>query len=175
MKKLMAIIAVVLFCSGLASATSVMVELKANYFSPSEKAFKDIYGGGMMYGVELGIGAWNNLDFWVGGSYFSKKGELTFTKEETKLSIFPIGCGVRYRFSTEVFDFYGGAGLNYCRYKEANPIGEVSKGGLGYVGKIGSMVKITRELVIDLYLNYFYSKIKPAYYKVKVNSPFFEK
>jgi hypothetical protein len=46
MKKLTGMIAVLLFVSGSASTVNVMVELKAHYFSPSEKAFRDIYGGG---------------------------------------------------------------------------------------------------------------------------------
>jgi len=53
MKKLTGMIAVLLFVSGSASAANVMVELKAHYFSPSEKAFRAIYGGGFRYGGEV--------------------------------------------------------------------------------------------------------------------------
>ena len=63
-----------------------------------EKAFRDIYGEGIMYGGEVNIRVWKALEVWFGASYFYKKGELTFTKEETKLKIVPIGAGIKYSF-----------------------------------------------------------------------------
>ena len=168
MKKLIIIIVTVIFSSGLANATDFIVELKAHYLHPSEKAFRDIYGGGMMYGGEVSIGVWRGLEVWFGGSYFSKKGELTFTKEETKLEVYPLGGGFKYRLSAGIFDLYAGAGLNYYQYKESNPLGDVSKCGLGYIGKIGSYVKVTGGLLVDLYVNYSYCKIKPADFKINI-------
>ena len=168
MRKLFIIIVTVIFSSGIANATDISVELKAHYFHPSEKAFRDIYGGGMMYGGEVSIGVWKGLEVWFGGSYFSKTGELTFTKEETKLKIYPLGGGLKYRLSEGVLSFYIGAGLNYYQYKESNPLGDVSKGGLGYIGKIGSYVKVTGGFLIDLYVNYSYCKIKPADFKINI-------
>ncbi len=168
MKKLILIIISVIFLSGLANATDFIVELKVHYLSPSEKAFRDIYGGGMMYGGELSVDIWKELAIWFGGSYFSKKGELTFTKEETTLEIYPIGGGLKYKLSTGIFDLYAGAGLNYYQYKESNPLGDVSKGGLGYIGKIGSYVRVTGGFLIDLYVNYSYCKIKPADFKINI-------
>jgi len=168
MKKLIIIIVTGFLLSGLANASDVIVELKAHYLHPSEKAFRDIYGGGMMYGGELSIGVWRGLEVWFGGSYFSKTGELTFTKEETKLEIYPIGGGLKYRLSTGIFDLYAGAGLNYYQYKESNPLGDVSKGGVGYIGKIGSYVKVTGGFLIDFFVNYSYCKIKPADFKINI-------
>lgn len=168
MRKLIILIITMIFLSGLANATDIIVELKAHYLYPSEEAFRDIYGGGMMFGGEVSIGVWRRLDVWFGGSYFSETGELTFTKEGTKLEIFPIGGGLKYKLSTGIFDLYAGAGLNYYQYKESNPLGDVSKGGLGYIGKIGSYVKVTGGFLIDLYVNYSYCKIKPADFKINI-------
>lgn len=168
MKKLIIIILTVIFLSGLANATDIIVELKAHYLHPSEEAFRDIYGGGMMYGGEVSIGFWRGFEVWFGGSYFSKKGELTFTKEETKLEIYPIGGGLKYTLSTKIFDLYAGAGLNYYQYKESNPLGDISKGELGYIGKIGSYVKVTGGFLIDLYVNYSYCKMRPADFKINI-------
>ncbi|MFA9409510.1 MAG: hypothetical protein ACERKJ_11860, partial [Candidatus Dadabacteria bacterium] len=102
-----------------------------------------------------------------------KKGELTFTKEETKLEIYPLGGGVKYRFSTGIFDLYAGAGLNYYQYKESNPIGgewqaDVSKRGRGYVYKIGSCVSVTGGFLIDLYVNSSYCRLKPADIEINI-------
>jgi opacity protein-like surface antigen len=168
MKKLIIIIVSVALLSGLANAADVIVELRAHYLHPSEVAFRDIYGGGMMYGGEISVGVWRGLDVWFGGSYFSKKGELTFTKEETKLEIYPLGGGLKYRFSTGIFELYVGAGLNYYQYKESNPLGDVSKGGFGYVGKIGSYVNVTGGFLIDLYVNYSYCMLKPADFEINI-------
>ena len=112
----------------------------------------------MMYGGEVNIGVSSGLEIWMGGSYFTKKGELTFTKEETKLEIYPIGGGLKYKISAGIIDLYAGAGLNYYQYKESNPLGNVSKGGLGYVGKLGSYIDIAGGFLIDLYINYSYCK-----------------
>jgi opacity protein-like surface antigen len=168
MKKFMIVIFVVALFSGLAHASDIIVEIKAHYLSPSEEAFKDIYGGGLVYGGEVSIGVWQGLDVWFGGNYFSKTGELTFTKEETKLEIYPLGAGLRYRISTGILDLYAGAGLNYYRYKESNPIGEVSEGGLGYVGKLGSFIKVMGGILLDLYVNYSYCKLKPADFEINI-------
>ena len=168
MKKLSIIIVSVVLLSGLAIAADFIVELKAHYLHPSEETFRDIYGGGVMYGGEISIGVWRGLDVWFGGSYFSKTGELTFTKEETKLKLYPLGGGVLYRLSEGVLSFYIGVGLNYYQYRESNPLGDVSKGGLGYIGKIGSYVKVTGGLLIDLYVNYSYCMLKPADFKINI-------
>jgi len=106
------------------------------------------------------------LEVVIGGSYFSKKGKLTFTQEDTKLEIIPIGAGLKLWLSTGNPDFYVGGGLSYIFFKEKNPIGEVSKGELGYEAIIGSIVELIRGLFIDLSINYSYSVTRQADFKV---------
>jgi hypothetical protein len=53
-------------------------------------------------------------------------------------------------------------------YKESNPLGDVSKGGLGYIGKTGSYVNVSGGLLVDLYVNYSYCKIKPADFEINI-------
>ncbi|MFB0564315.1 MAG: hypothetical protein ACETWK_01385 [Candidatus Aminicenantaceae bacterium] len=166
-KTITTVVALILF-SGLLSAKGIIFELKGSYFSPSEKAFKDIYGGGITYGGEVTFDMWRNIELWLGGSYFTKKGKLTFTKEETKLELIPLGGGLKFRISKGNVIFYGGAGLHYYQYKESNPIGKTSKGRVGYIGKLGSFVKVSGGLLIDLYVRYSYCKLKPADYKVNI-------
>jgi hypothetical protein len=111
---------------------------------------------------------WKNLELWVGASFFSKKGELSFTGEETKVRIIPIGGGVKYISSVGGINYYSGIGINYYLYKETNPIGDASKGGFGILGMIGSFMKVTRGLIIDLYIDYSYCKMKPADYRINI-------
>lgn len=148
---------------------SFYIKIKAGYFSPSEEFFKDIYGGGITYGGEIGLSVWRNLVLWIGGDYFYKKGKLTYTGEDTELTLVPLGGGLKYIVEAGGnLSFYGGAGLFYCKTEEKNPIDEVSEGGLGYIGKIGGYVNVFEGMFIDLYLDYSYCKMKPADYEINI-------
>jgi hypothetical protein len=168
MKNLCRIAVIVLCLSGTARAGGLVLELKAHYFSPTEQAFEDIYGGGPMVGGEASIGVWKGLELWFGGDYFSKKGELTFTKEETELEIFPIGGGLKYRLEKGIMSFYAAAGLLHFSFKESNPIGEVSSGGMGYIGRVGGYLRLTGGLLIDLYMNYSSCTLQPADFEIDI-------
>jgi len=146
---------------GEAPSTDFMIEIKGNYFIPSEKDFKDIYGEGLMYGGEVSAGLAKNFALWFGGNYFSKKGELTQTQDKTKLETYYLGGGIKLRFPLGISHFYLGGGVNFHQYKESTPIGEVKKDGVGYVGKVGWFIEVVRGLIIDLYGNYTYCKIQP--------------
>lgn len=162
MKRLVIIMSISFFMQGLAVAGEVRCKIKGSYFYPSDKAFQDIYGGGMMYGAEASTEILKNLEMWVGADYFSRKGELSFTKEETRLKIIPAGGGVRYIFSGRETTFYCGLGVNYYRYRESNRLGTVNWGRLGVAGKVGCLLKVKEKMFIDLYLNYSYCRMKPA-------------
>jgi len=151
-----------------ANAFSIVIEARGQYFSPSEKSFKDIYGGGWKYGGEIGFSITRHLDFWVSGNNFSKKGKLTFTQEESKLSILSAGGGLRYRLTTGAISGYTAAGANYYRFKESNPIGDVRKGGVGFEGRAGVLIKIVRGLLVDLNIGYSYCKMKPADFDINI-------
>jgi tetratricopeptide (TPR) repeat protein len=144
-----------------APSTDFMIEIKGNYFIPSEKDFKDIYGEGLMYGGEVSAGLAKYFALWFGGNYFSKKGELTQTQEKTKLETYYLGGGIKLRFPLGISHFYLGGGVNFHQYKQSTPIGDVKKGGVGYVGKVGWFIEVVRGLIIDLYGNYTYCEIKP--------------
>ena len=112
MKKLILSLFVTLLISGMINAKISYLELRTNYFNPSNRDFKDIYGGGIQYGLELGFDIRESFTVWVGGSYFKKKGELTFTKEETTLNILKLfEVGIRLKFSKKLVVPYIGAGI----------------------------------------------------------------
>lgn len=162
MKKLITFFIFFVFLTGISNAAKFTIEIKGSYFSPTEAAFQDIYGAGITYGGEVSIGLWKNLQFWLGGNYYSGDGELTYTGEETNLQIIPIGGGLKYEFSKGTLRFYGGIGINYYQYKESNVIGDVNEGGIGFVGKIGVNLNVTRNLFFDLFIDYSYCKMTPA-------------
>ena len=162
MRKLVIIIAILVSSSGLATAKGIFIELKGSYFNPSEKVFKDIYGSGMTYGGEIGIALWKGIDIWAGGDYFTKKGKLTFTEEETELQIMPIYGGIKIRLTRAKISPYIGLGVGYFQYKETNPIGKIEKGDIGYIGQVGCLFKVAGALFFDINGSYSYCKVKPV-------------
>jgi hypothetical protein len=168
MKKMIGTVVVLLIVSGSAGAANIILEFKAQYFSPVDEEFMDIYGGGVMYGGEVSIGVWKGLELWFGGSFFSREGELTFTKEKTELQIIPVGGGLRYRWKGKSLSPYFAAGLGFYQFKESNPIGEVDLGEVGYVAAIGTYVKITGGLLIDLFANYSVCELRSDDFEINI-------
>lgn len=161
MKKISAIIASIVFLSGVANASNYMIELKISYFAPSEQAFIDVYGSGMTIGGEVGITLWKGFGVWAGGDYFSKKGELTFTEESTEIQIIPFYAGIRYQFGQEKIAPYLGLGIGYFRFKETNPLGKVEEADVGFIGQVGCLFKVVGSLFFDIKGSYSYCKSKP--------------
>jgi hypothetical protein len=71
MKKLILSLFVILLISGMINAKISYLELRTNYFNPSNSDFKDIYGGGIQYGLELGFDIRESFTVWIGGSFFN--------------------------------------------------------------------------------------------------------
>ncbi|UCE40531.1 MAG: hypothetical protein JSV17_13900 [Candidatus Aminicenantes bacterium] len=150
------------------STYATHIEVKVLYFQPTEKMFKDIYGGGMSYGGELNINIIKGLTIWVGADYFKKKGKLTFTKEETELQIFPIYGGLKYIFPGQWIMPYLGVGVGYFQYKESNPIGKVKEGEIGYVAQAGFLLRLFDPVIVDFQAGYNVCKTKPQEIEVDI-------
>ncbi len=168
MRKVLMALSIIFFAAVCMHAGSVTMEVKGSYFYPTEQAFKDIYGGGLMYGGEISVGIWKNLDVWIGGYYFSQYGELTFTEEATHLQIMPLGGGLKYRITTGVVSFYGGAGVNYFNYQESNVIGDVKSGAAGFITKMGAYLEPVEKFVINIFVEYSYCRMTPADFTVDI-------
>ena len=170
MKKLFVILTILVLTSGLVAANAIRVEAKFSLFSPSEEAYRDIYGGGLTFGGEVNMAVWNNLEAWVGVNFFNKKGEMTYTQEEIKLNITPITVGARYAYPVnEKIAVYGGLGLAYFIYgEEIPPLEDVSESGLGFVIKAGGFMRVKSGLFVDAFIKYSTCKVEPADYKVNI-------
>lgn len=144
------------------ASASVTMGIQGTYFSPSDSDFKNIYGGGVMFGGGIAFGLTQRIDGWLEGGYFSKAGSLTYTKEETKLTLIPIGAGLRYRILPGRISPYVGAGARYYLYREENALGGVKNGGIGFVGKIGLAITLSGGLGLDIQAKYSSCKLKPA-------------
>jgi hypothetical protein len=162
MKRLLFVLALALLLVVPVVADEAMFKLRAGYFYPRDKDFRDIYGGGMVFGLEISAEVAKNAELWAEAAYFSKKGELSFTKETARLRIVPAGGGVRYVNTAGKIAYYCGFGLNYQSYREASPLGTVHWGRPGLVVEAGSRVRTARKMFIDFSVRYSYCRMKPA-------------
>jgi hypothetical protein len=152
-----------------AGAAFGSIMLKVTSFSPADADFKSIYGGGMTYGGELSFAFGKGLEFWVGASYFSKTGKTSYTLEETKLSLVPISAGLKWQIMPgRIVSPYIAAGAEYVLYKESNVIGNVSAGGVGFIGKGGLFFQVADFFGIDAHVAYSSCSIKGPDYTFDV-------
>jgi hypothetical protein len=169
MKKAIVVVMAVFFLSSLSLSNKGALEANLGYFYPAfEEAFLDIYGGGLTYGGDLTINVWRNLGIWFGVSSFSRAGKLTFTKEETQLSLVSFVLGANYTFFTSPVSLYAGLGARLMSYKESNVLGEVKDLGLGIEAKVGIYKKILAGFFADLFVGVSFCGMQPADFKINV-------
>jgi opacity protein-like surface antigen len=145
-----------------------MVLLRAGVFLASDSAYKDVYGTGPVFGLELRLGK-KALVGWLEATFRSASGKSTFTKEDTKATVIGAEGGALYRFLTGKLSAYAGAGLGYYMLKETNSfIGEASGGGIGFCAVGGATYAVTPSIVVDARIKFSSGKMKPADFDINV-------
>lgn len=157
----------VLAFAGRAASEGLSIQARGAYFSPTDKAFREIYGYGMSWGGELSFAISERGAIWAGGDYYSKVGKLGFTGDETKIRIVPLAAGVKYYFSGGRLRPYAGAGVAYFQYKETNSIGTIEKGDVGLVARAGLLVMLGPTFFMDVQAGWSTCSVEPA--EVKAN------
>jgi hypothetical protein len=143
------------------SAFASYISARVSYFQPSDEFFKNIYGSGGCYGGEISFEIYKGLHIWGGTEYFSKKGKLTFTKEDTEIRITPFFGGLKYVFPGSTINPYIGVGVGYFQFKESNILGTVEEGEIGYLGKAGLILRLIKSLIVDVFADYSICKTQP--------------
>lgn len=144
------------------------VELGGSFFYQSEKLFREIYGNGIKFQWDFGRTIGKNLEVHLRGSYFSKTGELTFTKEETKVKVIPVGVSLRYIFLKKKINLYTGGGLSWVYLEERNPIGTAIGKNIGFDFQVGAFKRFQglknffKGFIIDVFIHYQYCEMEPA-------------
>ena len=69
---------------------------------------------------------------------------------------------MKYRLTEGTLNLYLGAGVTYFLFHESNVIGTVDSGGVGFTGKLGTFIVLTRGLLLDFFVNCSYGKMTPA-------------
>jgi opacity protein-like surface antigen len=105
----------------------------------------------------------------LGARYFEKLGELTYTKERTRVNILPISRGIKYEYAgNSKFKLYAALGLRYNAFRESNVLGKVRAEKLGAAIGAGSVLKITKKFFADLFVDYSRCKFKPADFNINI-------
>jgi hypothetical protein len=153
MKKAAWICIGLLLLAGSAQAAGFRVELKGSFFSSENSIFRGIYGGSAKLGLEAGLDVAQNISIWAGLDHTQKNGEMTESKEETKMWITPLTLGVRYEVPAgEKLRFQVAAGVQEVFFKEEAPLGTVKENALGIIIKGGGMVRLTDHVGAGLFL-----------------------
>lgn len=145
------------------NARDVLVEGKAAYFAPTDNKFRKIYSGGGIYGGEITVNLYDNLSGWLSADYFIKDGSSIGEHDSTRITLIPIGIGLKYFIPINCADLYIGAGALGISVdmKDRSPfvIHHISKWGLGGIAKAGALFYIAEELFADLFTSYTYSEL----------------
>jgi hypothetical protein len=137
----------------------------SNYFQFTAGSRRRTYGNVVDYEAEITVSLWKGFQAWLGTSY------LYVSQSGSRIELFPAGAGVKYGKSLGMFNFYGGVGANYYKYKESGPGLSESKGEVGYIAKLGSFVKIKWGFIVDLHVNYSYCYLKLGSGNVNIGGP----
>ncbi|MGB8953529.1 MAG: hypothetical protein WCC06_12795 [Candidatus Aminicenantales bacterium] len=157
-----------MFCE-IGYSSDKSIEIKAGYFKPEDKVFRDVYSSGVKFGLEGSIEAVKNLEVWVGVDYFHKTGKITLTKEETKVRIIPFGAGIMYDIPVQSWlKLSLGGGVQYYSFKEENLLGTVTDGKVGFIIKGGGFFILSPNFGFNVFVNYSWCKMKPGEVEFKV-------
>jgi len=141
----------------------VLVEAKAAYFHPTNRKICKIYSNGMgMYGAEATYLGWSCLYPWVSVDYMSRKGHSLGEHDPTRVTVVPLGFGLKFLQDIGCTRFYLGAGALYShiRMRDHSPFvfRAPSRWQWGGIWKIGLLVHPMDWFSIDLFTNYSYMK-----------------
>jgi hypothetical protein len=128
--------------------------LKGGFFAPSDAVFRDVYGGGPAFGLDIAVPVSGPLRAWAGVELFSKRGLTTESEEATKVTITPLFAGLRLQFGRKGVRPYLGAAAAYFLFKESNALGTASESGLGALGQAGLVFVVGRSFGLDVHAGY---------------------
>lgn len=143
-------------------AREVIFEFKGAYFLPTNHDFKRIFNGSALYGPELTVQLYNEKNWYAFASldFYQKKGKSCGLCSPTKLTLIPLGLGVKYFFPTcyEQVDFYLGLGFQpeWAHTKDCSPFvnKKISRWGFGGIGKAGMFCNLPCNFLIDIFVDY---------------------
>ncbi len=129
---------------------------------PSDAVFRDVYGSPAGFEGEIRGRATRQIYLSAAFGWIGKSGELTVTRETTKLTMYPLEGMVLFYVAPGHISPYVAGGVAAYRYSESNPIGAVSEWDVGYVAAGGVTLHMNRRFAIDGRVKYTSVKVNPA-------------
>lgn len=119
-----------------------------------------------MYGPELTFQLCDN-SCWYGFAsvdFFHKKGHSIGLSTPTKVSLLPVGLGLKYfmPLCDEWADFYIGLGFQpvHVRTRALSAfVPQQNKWALGGIAKVGAYIDLSCNFVLDLFIDYSFAEV----------------
>jgi opacity protein-like surface antigen len=128
--------------------------LEIGYFIPSDEDFSDIYGGNVIFGVNLAYLLSPNLQLEFAGDIYSAEGKTEITEQTVELDLIKARLGGFYIFNVEGIKPKAGAGFAYCSVDETTPFGDFSDSGIGWFIGAGADMELADMLSAGLEIIY---------------------
>jgi hypothetical protein len=137
------------------------VEVILGGYDMDEPRFDAVYPkGGLLAGLAASAAVVSNLNLYLEAKYWQRQGELTFSKEETTLRLFPISLGLRYVVPLGILNPYAGAGGDIYFYYEDNAIGTTLNHAEGYHVMAGTYLRFAKDVPLMINLRAKYTWVK---------------
>lgn len=158
-----------------------ILELRASYFSPFSKTFREVFhNGGVDFALETTIPVFRGLQIWGEVDYFSRRGKMVGIDRSAQITLVPITLGLKYIYSfNRYYGIYGGAGAKYYFVELVNrmyPIYRTThRRGCGGVIEVGNLICLFKHLVIDIFASCSFKSfhglgnLPPSATSVKIN------
>lgn len=143
------------------STKNFSIKIRGAYFQPSKTTFKDIYKNRWMGEGELTVRVFKFIELWLGGNYYSGKGKLPFSEENTSMTLIGLSGGLKFKAAIGAFSPYLGIGPLVYFYKEKNPIGTAKGNKIGFIGQAGINFFFSKSLFLDCFLSYTRCEVQP--------------
>jgi hypothetical protein len=177
-KKNIGVLIVLSLCTSALQAHDIWVEGKGAYFLPTQSsAFKHIYHGGGIFGVEA-TAKWYKPDHWIyrpcnwimenmygfaSVDVFSKKGKTVTFETRTRATIVNLALGLKYVVPFCYGNAYVGLGVlpMYLQTVDDSPyvIHRRSNWGCGGIAKAGVIFDESEDFFVDIFCNYSFGKV----------------
>lgn len=172
MKKAILILLIVVTTAGFANAQKIAFRISGGPFIPIDQDFKNIYGNSFQWGGDMSWKLNEVVTVRAGVWYLRSLGQLTFSGNESELTVWSVNAGVRFYapFKWWVLPYVGvGAGPSFL--KEYNEIGTINDTGLAVVGEAGLQFPL-RRFSVELGGRYSYCSVKPVEESVNIGGFF---
>lgn len=139
-------------------------EVRIGYFYPVSETMRNLYhNGGVEFEIEQRV-MFKTWNVWTNFNYFQESGYSKGLHDKTSVHIYPLSLGVQYQHHLYAnIDWYLGIGGSYTWINLHDHSQYVKqhghKHGGGVVGKSGLMWYIRKGVFLDLFADYYYTKV----------------